>query len=311
MIRDLREVVELFLVFEEVTADLEEGEGVSLFGELREGGGLGERFLDRWCYGLADTILMYLVHLGNVPTLVASSAETAQEIMKTHDISFSDRPILTMATILFYGYKDIIFSPYGEYWRQLKSIVVVHLLSNTRVKSFSNVREKEISHMISVIGESCGSLVDLSALFDSLTNNIICRVALGRTYPGLNFKDLLTDLVNIVGSLCVGDYFPWLSFFDRLSGLKGRAENLAKKLDDFFQRNQSREEETVRIPVNQEEKQRQVDSEESIERRTDREQPGQNGEVKNESQKSKPTVKVRDQKAVKVRIDGDISSNIE
>ncbi|PWA36048.1 cytochrome P450 [Artemisia annua] len=178
---------------------------------------------------------LMLVHLGNVPTLVASSAETAQEIMKTHDISFSDRPILTMATILFYGYKDIIFSPYGEYWRQLKSIVVIHLLSNTRVKSFSNVREKEISHMISVIGESCGSLVDLSALFDSLTNNIICRVALGRTYPGLNFKYLLTDLVNIVGSLCVGDYFPWLSFFDRLSGLKGRAENLAKKLDDFFQ----------------------------------------------------------------------------
>nr|GEY27206.1 cytochrome P450 71A4-like [Tanacetum cinerariifolium] len=178
---------------------------------------------------------LMLIHLGNVPTLVASSAEAAQEIMKTHDISFSNRPILTMATILFYDYKDIIFSPYGEYWRQLKSIVVVHLLSNTRVKSFSRVREKEISHMISVIGESCGSVVDLSALFDSLTNNVICRVALGRTYPGLNFKHLLTDLVNIVGSLCVGDYFPWLSFLDRLSGLKGRAQRLAKKLDDFFQ----------------------------------------------------------------------------
>ena len=31
------------------------------------------------------------------------------------------------------------------------------------------------------------------------------------------------------------------------------------------------------IPVNQEERQRQIDSEESIERRTDREQTGQNG----------------------------------
>ncbi|GKF24027.1 cytochrome P450 71A4-like protein, partial [Tanacetum coccineum] len=62
---------------------------------------------------------LMLIHLGSVPTLVASSAEAAREIMKSHDVSFSNRPSLTMPTILFYGCKDIAFSPYGEHWRQL------------------------------------------------------------------------------------------------------------------------------------------------------------------------------------------------
>ncbi|KAM0011743.1 putative cytochrome P450 [Helianthus debilis subsp. tardiflorus] len=59
-----------------------------------------------------------LLQLGSIPALVASSAAAAQEIMKTHDLSFCSRPSLTMANLLLYGSKGILFSPYGEYYGQ-------------------------------------------------------------------------------------------------------------------------------------------------------------------------------------------------
>ncbi|KAJ0785554.1 putative indoleacetaldoxime dehydratase [Helianthus annuus] len=70
------------------------------------------------------------LHFGSVPMLIVSSPEAAQEILKTHDSLFASRPNLTIPNILLYGCKDISFSPNGEYWRQLKSMVVKHLLSN-------------------------------------------------------------------------------------------------------------------------------------------------------------------------------------
>ncbi|MFS8018451.1 putative cytochrome P450 [Helianthus anomalus] len=138
-----------------------------------------------------------LLHFGSIPTVIASSAEAAEEIMKTHDLSLCSRPTLTIPNILLYGSKSISFSPYGEYWRRMKSIIVLKLLSNTRVKSYKKVREDEIVHMIRVLGESCGTTVDMGSMFVSLTNNIICRVALGRKFDGLKYTDLLKRFMDM------------------------------------------------------------------------------------------------------------------
>ncbi|ONI08067.1 hypothetical protein PRUPE_5G156600 [Prunus persica] len=39
---------------------------------------------------------LMLLHFGSVPALVVSSAEAAREILKTHDLTFSDRPKSTI-----------------------------------------------------------------------------------------------------------------------------------------------------------------------------------------------------------------------
>lgn len=155
--------------------------------------------------------------------------------MKTHDLSFSSRPNFIIPCILLYGCRDIGFSPYGEQWRQLKSIVVINLLSSRQVKTFKEVRKEDMVLTIGVLAESCGSVVDLSATLVSLTNNIICRVAFGRTYHGLKFMDLLRKQLDLVGVFNVGSYIPWLSWVDRLSGLEGRAKKCAKEFDEFIE----------------------------------------------------------------------------
>lgn len=83
-----------------------------------------------------------------VPVLVASSGDAAREIMKNQDLIFSNRPKSIIPDKLLYGSKDVAFAPYSEYWRQIRSICVLHLLSSKRVQSFRRVREEETSIMI-------------------------------------------------------------------------------------------------------------------------------------------------------------------
>uniref|UniRef100_A0A2N9GUQ0 Cytochrome P450 n=1 Tax=Fagus sylvatica TaxID=28930 RepID=A0A2N9GUQ0_FAGSY len=181
---------------------------------------------------------LMLLHFGSVPTLVVSSADAAQEIMKTQDLIFANRPKSSMFDKLVYNYRDVAMAPYGEYWRQMKSILVLHLLSNKRVQSFRAVREEELSLVIEKIKLQCCS-VNLSEVFAKLTNDVVCRVALGRKFVGgengRKFKELLGELMELLGVFSLGDYIPWLSWVSRVNGLNARAEKVAKQFDDFLE----------------------------------------------------------------------------
>ncbi|XP_016434772.1 cytochrome P450 71A4-like isoform X1 [Nicotiana tabacum] len=183
-----------------------------------------------------------LLHLGSKPMVVASSVDAARDIMKTHDLVWSNRPKSKMADRLFYGSKDVAFSPYGEYWRQVRSVTVLHLLSNKRVQSFRDVLEEEISNMIENNRQECEfsrSVIDLRDFFCSLTNTIISRVALGRKYnegeSGINGNATLDGFVNLLGTFNVGEYIPWLEWFNKISGLDTKVEKAAKETDTFLE----------------------------------------------------------------------------
>ena len=66
-----------------------------------------------------------LLHFESVPTLLLSSADAAREVMKIQELNFCDRPLSSLVRRLLYDGKDIFVAPYGEYWRQLKSIIVL------------------------------------------------------------------------------------------------------------------------------------------------------------------------------------------
>ncbi|XP_059655127.1 cytochrome P450 736A117-like [Cornus florida] len=181
---------------------------------------------------------LMLLHLGSKPALIVSSADAAQEIMKTHDLNFSTRPKSSIPSRLFYD-KDIIFIPYGEYWRQLRSICVLHLLSNKRVESFRRVREEETSLMLEKIKQSSSSPVNLSEMLISLTNDVLCRVALGKKYSeqegDTKLKDLFTDFSEVLGGFNVGEHIPWFGWLNRINGLNAKVEKVAEELDKFLE----------------------------------------------------------------------------
>ncbi|KAL3835259.1 hypothetical protein ACJIZ3_009995 [Penstemon smallii] len=188
---------------------------------------------------------LMLLHLGSVPVLVVSTADAAREIMKTQDLIFSNRPKLRIPDKLLYSCKDVSFAPYGEYWRDVRSICVLQLLSNKRVQSFRHVRETETSLMIQKIKlQESSSVVNLSDVFSTLTNDIVCKAAFGRKYNNTNsnsdgqqqcFKVLLAEFVELLGRFSVGDYIPWLGWIDGINGLSRRVEKVAKEFDQFLE----------------------------------------------------------------------------
>ncbi|KAG5523006.1 hypothetical protein RHGRI_034974 [Rhododendron griersonianum] len=127
----------------------------------------------------------------------------------------------------------------------MKSICVLQLLSNKRVQSFRDVREEETAHMIEKISGYGSYVVNLSELIVELTGDVVCRVALGRKYGGVGggeggggrrgFKEVLGKFVELLGYFDIGDFAPWLKWVNRVNGVYGRAERLAKELDEFLE----------------------------------------------------------------------------
>ncbi|KAL9235601.1 hypothetical protein vseg_010346 [Gypsophila vaccaria] len=182
---------------------------------------------------------LMVVYLGRVPALVVSSEKAAAEIMKTHDAKFSSRASNKTANKLLYNCRNVAAAPYGEYWRQMKSICVLQLLNSKRVLSFRSVREEETALLMEQIEKASSSPVNFSDMVMTLTSNVICRVAFGRKYSGAegggDFKKILKEFEEMLGRFRVGDCIPFLAWTDKLDGWDAKVDRVAKEYDQFLE----------------------------------------------------------------------------
>ncbi|XP_008810543.2 premnaspirodiene oxygenase-like [Phoenix dactylifera] len=179
---------------------------------------------------------LMLVKLGEVPTLVVSSPEAAKEIMKSHDIAFCSRPLTVALKILTYGGKDLIFAPYGDYWRQLRKICILELLSPKRVQSFQSIREEEVMNLIqSISSTNNASPVNLSDQLFTMTNNITTRAVIGNKCKDQSaFLAALTDSIEAAGGFNLADLFPSSSIVSFVSGMTLKVQRCREKVDQIL-----------------------------------------------------------------------------
>ncbi|KAL5973852.1 hypothetical protein ACLOJK_030510 [Asimina triloba] len=181
------------------------------------------------------------VRFGSVPAVVVSSADMAKEVIKTHDLAFAGRPCGLASRKLSYGCLDMVFSPYGDYWRHLRKVCAQELLSVTRVQSFRSIRAREVSHMIHSIRQAAPlGPINISHVLLSLTNSIICTAAFGSKYGGSRdenskFQGILGESNEVIIGFSVADFFPWLEWISRVTGLEEKLDKVFRKLDCFFE----------------------------------------------------------------------------
>ncbi|XP_065871870.1 cytochrome P450 726A27-like isoform X2 [Euphorbia lathyris] len=176
------------------------------------------------------------LQLGQVSAMVVSSPEVAKQLLKDNDIKFSNRSRVSVADILFYKCQDIAFAPYGEYWRQMRKICMLEVLSSKRVQSFRSIREEEISNLIRSINSKVRSPINLSEMTLSLTNTIVARTVIGRKN---NNEQAVLDVTNRIVKAAAGftvlDMFPYLEFIHVITGMKSRLLKLYKVADQIFE----------------------------------------------------------------------------
>ncbi|XP_038690094.1 cytochrome P450 71D9-like [Tripterygium wilfordii] len=177
--------------------------------------------------------LMHL-HFGEVPTLVVTSPEYAKEVMKTHDITFASRPLLNAMKVMTYDHTDIAFAPYGEYWRQLRKICTIELLSVKRVQSFRPIREQETSNVIEWIGSNAGSSINLTERLYTTIYALVSKVAFGRTCGRGEHEEFIEyskASQNRASGFNIVDVFPSLKLVHWIMGEGKKTERLHKQGD--------------------------------------------------------------------------------
>jgi cytochrome P450 len=176
------------------------------------------------------------IKLGEVPYIIVSSPEMAKEILKTHDLTFCDRPKLLLSTIWSYNNTDIIFSPYGEHWRQIRKICVIELLSVKRVQSFRYIREEEVSNLVKSISASEGSVVNLTHKILAMTYGITARAAFGKKSKHQKaFKSAIEETARLLGGFCIADLYPSIKILQRVNRAKTKMEKVHREIDMILQ----------------------------------------------------------------------------
>ncbi|KAF2300951.1 hypothetical protein GH714_018545 [Hevea brasiliensis] len=176
--------------------------------------------------------------------VVGSSVEMAKTFLKSHDLTFVDRPKTAAGKYTTYNYKDITWSPYGSYWRQARKICVMELFSAKRLESYEYIRGEELRSLLKTLFSSSGNPINLKDHLSDLSLNVISRMVLGKKYTVKNegeneivtpeeFKEMLDELFLLNGVLDIGDSIPWLAFLD-YKGEKGLKNYVAKDMVDVL-----------------------------------------------------------------------------
>ncbi|OIT38130.1 PREDICTED: cytochrome P450 CYP736A12-like [Nicotiana attenuata] len=185
--------------------------------------------------------IMYM-RLGLVPTIVASSADAAEKVLKTYDHIFASRPHHEASQYMAYGQKNLIFAKYGPYWRNMRKLCTVHLLSNHKINSFESMRKQQLQLLIDSLKREAHDCVavDLSAKITSLNANLTCLMVFGKKYMDADldkrgFKAVVQDVVHLAATPNLGDFFPFLGVID-LQGLTRKLKDLSKVFDEFLEK---------------------------------------------------------------------------
>lgn len=213
--------------------------GIPILGNMHTLGSLPHRALQALAKKYGPIMHM---RLGFVPAIVVSSPQAAEQFLKAHDLVFANRPPHECSRHILYDGKGISFSEYGPYWRSMRKLCTLELLSSHKINSFKPMRREEVGLLIKSFEEAAraGAAVDVSAKVALLSADMSCRMVFGKKYMDKDldergFKAMFQEVMQLAATPNIGDYIPCLLGLD-LQGLTRRTKATGKVFDDFFEK---------------------------------------------------------------------------
>ncbi|KAL8048438.1 hypothetical protein ABFX02_07G065800 [Erythranthe guttata] len=180
------------------------------------------------------------LQLGELSTVIISSPNAAKQVMKTHDINFASRPSILATEIMSYNSTSISSSVYGDYWRQLRKICTLELLSAKRVQSFRPIREEAFLDLARWIAKEAEAEAEAAPV--NFTRKLYsCSYALTWTTTLGNKTEVKEKLLNIIkqsielaSGFNVVDFYPSVKLLQMVTGLRRRMTKLHRESDKIF-----------------------------------------------------------------------------
>ncbi|OMO74937.1 Cytochrome P450 [Corchorus olitorius] len=196
-------------------------------------------------YGPAFTI-----RLGSRNAFVVSSWEVVKECFTINDKALASRPTTVAAKHMGYNYAVFGFAPYSRFWREMRKIATVELLSNRRLEMLKHVRNSEVDMGMRELYNSCNKngsnpvLVELKQWLEDMTLNVIVRMVAGKRYFGASAvcddgearrcQKAIGQFFRLIGIFVVSDALPFLRCLD-VQGHEKEMKKTAKELDDLLE----------------------------------------------------------------------------
>ena len=101
--------------------------------------------------------------LGQVTTIIISSADMAKEVLQTHDLLFSDRTVPQAVTVHNHDQYSSAFLPVSPIWRDFRKICNNQLFANKTLDASQYLRRKKMQKLLNDVHQSSltGEAVDI------------------------------------------------------------------------------------------------------------------------------------------------------
>lgn len=185
-----------------------------------------------------------IMHLqfGFATNIIVSSPSAAEQFLKTYDLVFASRPPHEASKYISYGQRNLSFGQYGPYWRNMRKLCTLELLSTLKINSFQSMRREELKLWMDSLKKAAREsvTVDISAEVSSLSANISCLMVFGKKYEDKDFnergfKSVIQEGMQLAATPNLGDYFPYLGKLD-IQGLTKRMKAVSQVFDEFFEK---------------------------------------------------------------------------
>ncbi|KAL5562153.1 hypothetical protein UlMin_031900 [Ulmus minor] len=193
---------------------------------------------------------IFIFRLGIHRMLVISNYEAVKECFTTNDIIFASRPKSTHGIHLGYNFAAFGFASYGPYWRSIRKLTMIELLSSRRLETLKHVQVSEIDTFIKDLftiykNNGCSpAKVVISEWIEHLTLNTITQMIAGKRYFESNIDGeideeaqrigrLIKEFMLISGGFVISDLIPVPKWFD-LQGNEKSMKRIGKEIDNLI-----------------------------------------------------------------------------
>lgn len=110
-----------------------------------------------------------------------------------------------------------MFSQYGAYWRNVRKVCTLQLLSSLKVESFAPLRKREVEAAVEVIWKAAvaGEVVNLSEVVQGVMEDVVYKMVLGCNKDDkFDLKGLVLEGMLMGGKFNLADFVPWLGPLD-------------------------------------------------------------------------------------------------
>ncbi|KAJ4803596.1 hypothetical protein LUZ62_016162 [Rhynchospora pubera] len=190
------------------------------------------------------------LRFGARPALLVSSHILVEQCFTTHDLSFSNRvqlPSVMMPNL-------IGTANYSSYWRNVRQIASLELLSNHQLQASLDTRAEEIKDMVHQLfqshklnensGPNYFKRLDFKKTIFELTMNIMMMLIAGKRLYGDKIKDVketqkfreaVTGWFELSGAANVEDFIPLLRILD-LQGVMKKMKWVTEVMEETVQK---------------------------------------------------------------------------